>query len=62
MYTSSLLIAAFDQMQTLGGQAPDIEEGELIIFIIDGLRDSSPAVSVLYGTRNMADFKKRLPE
>lgn len=49
------------EMQTLGSQI-DIEEEELILFIIDGLRDSSPAVSVLYGIRNMTDFKRRLPE
>lgn len=49
------------EMQNLGSQV-NIGEDELILFIIDGLQDRSPAMSVLIGVHTMAEFKKRLPE
>lgn len=48
-------------MQAIAHQV-DIEERELVHFIIDGLRDASPAVSILYGARTLASLKDLLME
>lgn len=49
------------EMTALGSQI-NIDEEELVAFIIDGLNDSSPAVILLYGIKKLVDLKRMLPE
>lgn len=48
-------------MQQLANRA-DVDESELVHFIIDGLRDSSPAITMLYGSTDLTTLKNRLSE
>ncbi|XP_073835252.1 uncharacterized protein [Musca autumnalis] len=48
-------------MQQIGEDAP-IEEHELVEYIVEGLRDKSPAVSIFYNISTVAEFKHRIPK
>lgn len=42
-------------MQSLGDLI-DIEEEELVLFIVDALRDMSPAIGILYNIQSLKTF------